>query len=122
MKRIWDYRFYILTILGQIITWCSIADTWHNNTHFALMLIGMAVSFVGVVLQLTIAPNFDVTPPKKLKTFELTEEGQIDGISLDTVSSEDSKFAIIVQTREGNFHNLGTDGKFHHLPKTEQTK
>jgi len=63
MKRIWNYRFYILTILGQIITWRNITDTWHNNTHFALALIGMVISFVGVALQLIIAPNFDAKCP-----------------------------------------------------------
>ena len=63
MKRIWNYRFYILTILGQIITWCNITDTWHNNVHFALVLVGMVVSFLGVCLQLIIAPNFDAKCP-----------------------------------------------------------
>ena len=58
--KFWQYRFYILIILGQLITWYNITkDTWHNNIHFVLVLIGMLISFVGVILQLIIAPNFD---------------------------------------------------------------
>lgn len=67
-------------------------------------------------------PKFNVAPPKKLKTFQLTEEGQIDSIQLRTASSDDSKIVFIIETRGGNFHKLGTDGQFHPLPKTEENK
>jgi len=63
MKKLWGYRFYILAILGQILIWFNITDTWHNNTHFALLLIGMVISFTAVTLQLVIAPNFDAKCP-----------------------------------------------------------
>jgi len=60
MKKIWSYRFYILIVLGQIITWLNISDTWNNNVHFALWAIGMAVSVIGTLLQILIAPNYSI--------------------------------------------------------------
>lgn len=65
-------------------------------------------------------PKFNVAPPKKLKTFKLTKKGKIDAIRLGTASSDDSELAVIIETRGGNFHKLGTDGQFHPLPKAEE--
>ena len=61
MKKLWKYRFYILVIIGQILMWCNITDTWHNNFKFVLLMIGMLISFIGVVLQIIIAPNYSKT-------------------------------------------------------------
>ena len=57
---------------------------------------------------------------KKLPTFELTEEGEIDGVTLCTASSEDRKVVLLVEDTEGNFFKLGKDAKFHPLPKTNE--
>lgn len=59
MKKLWNYRFYIFAIMGQVLVLYNITDTWKNNWHFVLLLIGILISFISVVLQIIIAPNFN---------------------------------------------------------------
>jgi len=58
MKKIWKYRFFGIIVIGQILMWCNITDTWDNNFKFFLWCLGIVISFVGVSLQMIIGPNY----------------------------------------------------------------
>jgi len=63
MRSIWNYRFYALAIIGQILTWYNVTDTWGNNTRFILLLLGILITHIGVVLQIIFEPNYKVKCP-----------------------------------------------------------
>lgn len=57
MKKLWKYRFYILTIIGFTLMLFNIQNA-ESNTKLMLWTIGMICAFLGVTLQLIIAPNY----------------------------------------------------------------
>lgn len=60
MKKIWKYRFIALIAIGQILMWSNM-DNAHSNFKLVLWGIGMIVSFIAVLLQIIIAPNYSKT-------------------------------------------------------------
>lgn len=62
MKRIWKFRFYILAIAGLLLMICNIYNA-QSNVKLILWGLGMLISFMAVLLQIIIAPNFDVKCP-----------------------------------------------------------
>ncbi len=63
MKKLWKYRFYILTISGATLMFTNCTDTWDNNLKFILFLVGMLIAFIAVCLQLIISSDFDTKCP-----------------------------------------------------------
>ena len=61
MKKLWRFRFVVLIIIGQILMWSNITDQWHNNFKLVLWGMGMLISYIAVILQLMIAPNYSET-------------------------------------------------------------
>ena len=66
---------------------------------------------------------------EKLPTFELTGEGEINGITLVTnadVETSQGKFVALLMDRKGNFAKLGEDGQLYPLtdekPEKEKSK
>lgn len=57
MKKLWKYRFFATIIIGQIIMWCNIYNA-ESNFKLVLWCIGLLISFIGISLQIIIAPNY----------------------------------------------------------------
>ena len=64
MKKIWRYRFVALIIIGQLLMWCNVINTWDNTFKFILWGVGVVVSIFAVLLQIVIAPNYAKTELK----------------------------------------------------------
>ena len=62
MRKIWNYRFYILAILGFLLMIFNIHNA-QSDIKLILWATGMLISFIAVLLQIIIAPNFDVKCP-----------------------------------------------------------
>jgi hypothetical protein len=60
MKKIWKYRFIALIIIGQILMWSNMDNT-HSNFKLVLWGLGIIVSFISLLLQIIIAPNYSKT-------------------------------------------------------------
>jgi hypothetical protein len=60
MKKIWKYRFIALIIIGQILMWNNMDNT-HSNFKLVLWGLGIIVSFISLLLQIIIAPNYSKT-------------------------------------------------------------
>jgi hypothetical protein len=62
MKKLWNYRFYILAISGLLLMICNIYNA-QSNIKLILWGLGMLISFTAVLLQIIIAPNFNAKCP-----------------------------------------------------------
>ena len=51
------YRYWLLILLGQGLMWYNMPYTYHSNSAYTLWLIGMLVSFIGVLLQISVEPK-----------------------------------------------------------------
>jgi hypothetical protein len=52
MKKFWKYRFIALLIIGQILMWGNIYNA-ESNFKLVLWGIGLAISFIALLLQIT---------------------------------------------------------------------
>lgn len=62
MKKLWNYRFYILAISGFLLMICNIYNA-QDDIKLILWGLGMLISFTAVLLQIIIAPNFNAKCP-----------------------------------------------------------